>query len=625
VISMKLPGRQKIAVPDNLDMHWRAQMAINGLMGTVDPKCHYEPYFLTYYGARPAYMLHWSSLVAGVQPKYIEALALMKAITGAFDIENEAGLLQATLDNIEEDGMIYDRALPERPWNVGVGYGRKGWNEDYSSINGSGRLMNAMWYYYQLTGDEAYKRAIRRCAEKVYDIAVRKGDYAYFPDSKCGNDFSWIKGGWPNTDEPGGPGEGVEGSVVYFMTMPVRGLMKWYQVSGDERMAELSQRLVKFAMKPKFYGGYVELDPAVGAERAHVWGHIHGHMAAFRGILDYATVTGDAGALEFCRDGYEWLRHNLSPQLGYGEGFEGCCVADWPAMGIALSDAGMGDNWDDVDHAIRNAAAQYQCLDKESLYKIGEKYAERPRDSRFGAPYDFRYARSIALDPVPGLEETGDVVERSLGAIANFNVGGRYQGPVQMHCCTGNGVQAFYYGWEAAIRHSGGVSTVNLFFTRFSKWMDLISFLPYEGKVLINNKRSGSINVRIPGWVLLKSVRLSVNGNIITPDTSGRYIRLSGLTGAELIIIEFPQPVRKMSITLPNLNGRHRAPLVVKANFIGSTCIGIDGNDAEDPTGSEPPWVKMFEYPGYYRRFREGSYAEKEADYHVPDKIIKWY
>jgi len=401
--------------------------------------------------------------------------------------------------------------------------------------------------------------------------------------------------------------------------------MKWYQVSGDERMLELSQRLVKFAMKPKFYGAFIELDPVVGAERAHVWGHIHGHMAAFRGILDYAAITGDINALEFCRDGYEWLRHNLSPQLGYGEGFEGCCVADWPAMGIALSDAGMGDYWDDVDHAIRNATAQYQCLDEDGLYRIGEKYAERPMYSRFGAPYDFRYSKSIALDPIPGLEELDNVVGRSIGAISNFNVGGRYQGPVQMHCCTGNGVQAFYYGWEAAIRHNAGTSTVNLFLTRFSKWMDLISYLPYEGKVLIKNKNSRNINVRIPGWALIKNVCVKINDNIIAPEYAGRYIMLSNLDGTERIEITFQQPKRKLSITVPNLNHRPRLPTVVTANFIGSTCVGLDGNGEEDPTGSEPPWVRFFGYPGYYKEFRDGGYAEKETNYYVPDKVIKWY
>ena len=40
-ISMKLPEGKKIQVPDNLDLAWHAKLSINGLMGTIDPNCHY--------------------------------------------------------------------------------------------------------------------------------------------------------------------------------------------------------------------------------------------------------------------------------------------------------------------------------------------------------------------------------------------------------------------------------------------------------------------------------------------------------------------------------------------------------------------------------------------------------
>ena len=626
-ISMKIPDEKKITIPDNLDLVWHAKLAINGLMGTIDPKVYYEPYFLTYYQARPAYFLHWSSMPSGVQPKYLEALALMKCITGASEIQHEAGFLKSILDNIEEDGLMYDRAIPERPWNVGVGYGRKGWNADYANVAGNGRLINGFWYYYQLSGDEVYKKAMQRCAEKINEIAVRKDDYAYFPDPKCGNDFSWIKSGWPHTDEPGGPQEGNEGSTVFYQTLPIRGLIKWYQLSGDERMLELSRKLAIFGMKHNFYGAGHELDPVVGAERAHTWGHIHGNMAAFRGILDYAVIAGDIKALEFVNDGYQWYRHHISPHLGSSAGYESCCVGDWPALGIALSDAGVGDYWDDVDYAIRNAATQAQCMDAEAYYEMGRKFAERPKDSRYGQNDDFRFSRSIAVDPIPGLEDVDNVIERSMGAMCNALQGGRFQKPNQMACCTGNGIQGFYYAWEAAIRHNAGTSTVNLFYTRFSPWMDLISYLPYEGKIIIKNKATKKLNVRIPSWVLLGNVCLKVNGNFLTPEFTGRYICLGSLDGNEQIEITFPQPKRTLHITVPDYNNRPHGlgRSAVTVNLVGSTIIGFSDNEEESSMGVEPTRIKLYEYPHYYMNFRKGIYAEKETNYHVTGKIIKWY
>ena len=613
---------ETIRIPDNLDLAARAQLGLHGLIGTCDPDVYYEPYFLTYYSARPAYFLHWSTMMSGVKPKFLEAFALLKCITGSPDTSQEKDFVKSFLDEVEEDGFIYDRKDPRRPWNVGVGYGVKSFNEDYANIAGNGRMANAFWYMYQLTGDETWKTALKRCAEKLHGVAVLKDNYAYYPDSKCGNDFSWIKAGWPNTDEPQTSNEGCEGATTFYQSLPIRGLMKWYQVSGDERMIDLSKRLINFFTKPRFYGGVVDVEPSYGAQRAHFWGHVHGNLAAFRGILDYACVTGDMKSLEFVRDGYEWMRQNMCPQLGQDVYLEGCSVGDLPAIAIQLTDAGMGDYWDDVEHIIRNATAQAQVTDTESIRKIGESYAERPKDARYGAPGDFRFTRNINItDPIPNLECVDNVLERSVGAIINNLHNGRYQSANQMACCTGNGLQGFYYAWEAAIRHNGGTSTVNLLFTRFSEWLDLLSFLPYEGKIIIRNKTSKNINVRVPAGVMLGNVRLTVNGNDTVPVFCGRYITLAGVSGGEEITITFPQNIRKLTLTIPNINGRmHWGFPKVTANFAGSTCIGLDG-EGESIFGSESVLVKQFDEPKYH----SSETLFKDAPYYVPPKVIKWY
>jgi len=622
-LSLTFPSSPKISVPDNLDLVWRAKLAINGLLGTCDERCWYEPYFLTYYSANPAYFLHYGSQPSGVQPKFLEALALMKCMTGATYVEHEDAFLQSILDNCEEDGFIYDRALPQRPWNVGIGYGQKDWNEDYANVAGNGRLINGMWYYYQLTGDEVWKKGMKRAAEKIYDITIQKSDYAYIPNPQCGNEFSWIKSGWPHTNEPDDPNEGVEGVVLFYQALPVRGLMKWYQVSGDERMLELSRRVASFCMKSRFYGAN-EMDPEAGAERAHTRGHLHGNMAALRGILDYSAIAGDIRALEFVNDGFQWLRQHITPQLGYNDFYEGCCVGDYAALAIALTDAGMGDYWDDVDHAVRNALTQMQTTDADGLRRIGEMFADRPAGSRWYAYDDFRYLMQVALDPIPGIEGNDNVVERSIGGMTNFFSRGMYQTPHQMSCCTANGNQGFYYAWEAAIRHDSGTSTVNLFYTRFTPWMDMVSYLPYEGKVTIANKQSKTICIRIPGWVRLSGVCVKVNGNAVTPVYTGRYVLLSWLIGNESIEITFPQPKRSLSITLPDYNQRRwQGRTRIEANLIGSTCVGF--NTQADIRGTEPAMIKLYEHPGHYENFRTGTLVMKEADAYVAPKIIKWY
>jgi hypothetical protein len=231
--------------------------------------------------------------------------------------------------------------------------------------------------------------------------------------------------------------------------------------------------------------------------------------------------------------------------------------------------------------------------------------------------------RNYGLGPeMVNIECDDNVLERSLGTIAHMMLLGRYQKPTVMSCCTANGNQGYYYAWEAAVRHSGGISDINLFYTRFSEWLDLISYLPYEGKVIINNKATKNLNVRIPGWTLIKNVCVKVNGNVVTPESAGgRYIRLSGLNGREEIEITFPQPKRTLDITVPLYNsypGRHVPAL--KVNLIGSTVIGFEESGEADPS-----LIKMFEYPGYYKKYRSGEFAEKEVSYYAPEKSIKWY
>ncbi|MGE5224438.1 MAG: hypothetical protein ACM3PY_18535, partial [Omnitrophica WOR_2 bacterium] len=241
-----------IQVPASLDLLERARLGIHGLAGTVDPQVDYEPYFLTFFGARPAYMIHWSSMVSGVMPKYVEAFPLLRCMTGSDDdIDIEHGILKAVLANIADDGLIYDCKRPDRPWNVGLGYGKKTWDEDYSNLAGDGRLLCGMDFYAQLSGDPYWQQLMKRTAERMLELAVVKEHYAYYPNLGCGNDFSYPRySGWTHTEEPPTAHEGAEGATTFYLAQPIRGLIRWYLRSGDERFLELCRKLASFVTLP---------------------------------------------------------------------------------------------------------------------------------------------------------------------------------------------------------------------------------------------------------------------------------------------------------------------------------------------------------------------------------------
>ena len=620
---MSKDDSKKVAMPASLDLVERARLGINGLMGTLNPDVDYAPYFLTFYAARPAYMVHWSSMVSGVLPKYAGAMALLRCMSGCDDQRDvEQGMLAAVLANSAEDGLIYDRVDPRRPWNVGVGYGRKGWNEDYSCLAGDGELVCAMDWHYQLSGDDEWKRRMQRTAERMLALAIMHEDYAYYPNVGCGNDFSYPRqSGWIHTHEPQGPQEGGEGATAFYLALPIRGLIRWYQHSGDERMLDLAGKLAKFVTLPKFWGGAVELEPSYGPTRAHWWGHFHGTLKALRGLLEYAMVAGDYRVKCFARDGYEWARHHLEPRLGLDNCLEGCSTADLVALGIQLSDAGIGDYWDDVDHVVRNSLCEAQVTDLDGLRHIGEVSPERPKDAAWGAAYDWRFSSGILYAPLPGQECTDRVLERSIGAFACNLLGGRYQSPFQMHCCTSNGNQAFYYAWEAVVRDQGEAAVVNLWFNRFSPWLDLESYLPFEGKIILRTKSARHLSIRIPAWVQRSRLVCLVDDQPVATVWAGAYIILSSLPAGAVVTLQFPLTRETVTLPIPNMNSRqYRGVAQVTATFKGSTCIGL-AEAEEEVHGMQPAWVPMFRRPAY----QQDQAPMREVPHHVVEHPIRWY
>src|SRR5262249_34854795 len=118
------PRSRPRMVPDTLDLADRARLGINGLLGSLDPRANYDPYFLIFFMADPPYMVHYSTQYSGVLPKYVEALPLLRLVSGSDQhADAERAMIEAILENTSHDGLIYDEERPDRPWNSGIGYG----------------------------------------------------------------------------------------------------------------------------------------------------------------------------------------------------------------------------------------------------------------------------------------------------------------------------------------------------------------------------------------------------------------------------------------------------------------------------------------------------------------------
>ena len=109
-------------------------------------------------------------------------------------------------------------------------------------------------------------------------------------------------------------------------------------------------------------------------------------------------------------------------------------------------------------------------------------------------------------------------------------------------CCTGNCTPAMYCAWESVVRCTDDAAQINLFLNRASPWLDLDSYLPYEGKVVIHNKLARKLSVRIPGWVDIKDVQSRINQRLAKPFLAGRFLVFDRIPAHADIILTFPIP-----------------------------------------------------------------------------------
>jgi hypothetical protein len=620
-------------VPDTLDLAERGGMAIHGMLGSLDPAADYECAFLNILDVHPAYMLHWSSMVSGVMPKYVEALPLLRLMSGSGrDREIEAGFVQAMLRNAEEDGLIYDRASAKRPWNVGVFYGRADWNEDYANLAGNGRYLAGLLFWHQWTGDPVWLGRARKTAERMLELAIVDGDQAWYPNPGLGNDFSYPRqSGWTTKAPPEKATEGFEGGAMFYLFQPLRGWSRYYTATGDERFLELSRRFVNTGLQEKFWAGAGDMAPAASAERGRFKIHFHASMAAVRGVLDYALVAGDHRAMEFGLNAYLYARQTGLNRLGlfptHHEGTEGCSIADMIGMAVALTDAGLGEFWDDVEMYARNGLIEAQAADPDELERVSSQGKERPPGSGFGGHFDGRFSQANNKGVLPGQEIHERVLERTLGAFGHLS-GARYQTPMMMHCCTGNCCQGLYYAWEGIVRPEGRGAAVNLWLNRRSPWVDVWSWLPHQGRLVVQNKGMERIAVRKPAWAGCAAVRCWIDGRQAAPEWRGNRMVFDGLAGGERLELEVPCRLERARYTLVNLGDPANSQERYAIEFKGHTAIGAELVERAGKATSQS-WYGEGER-NWYRIFRRESWRAEQAPmrpapgYVHPEKLVHW-
>jgi hypothetical protein len=600
-------GRYRATVPDTLDLTARAELAINGLAGTLD--WEHVPEFYFRVTLAPPTMVHDALSFCACGPKYFESFPMMRAMTGSdlyADIERR--YRDYMLGSIEDDGLFYAKIGPERPWD-------KTSPEDYANIYGQGRMIRAMLANYYYDHDPEWMKRLAEMVNKLREIAVYKDDYVYYPTSPgYGDIFSYPKSGWKITELRRGPQQTMADLPDHTMGIPtylggtLLPLVRYAEVARDEKALDLAGKLTRFLLKPDsawIPDGYAK--GVTPAEHGQFRGHFHGHTMTLRGILAYGVATNDTALKTFARDGYEFARTMGISRLGWFEEFTGkhshetCGLGNMVALGIQLSEAGVGDYWDDVDGYVRNHLVEGQFIN---------------------------LAEMKGLNPALSAEQE-KILERSIGTFAGWGTPVAL-GTVMMNCCMANGSQALYYPWERTVRYSDGTARVNLLLNRASPWLDVDSYLPYEGRVVLHNKQAERIQVRIPGWVDRQTVRCEVDGKPRPTLFAGNFLLLDTLQANSMITLSFP--IREETQTFVLDDYGHQGSQILKTytydiTFRGSTALKVVSSMEETMTyeNRKPAAVPTYAVYRDREQLRQASAPMKSVERAAGEaQILSW-
>ena len=247
-------------------------------------------------------------------------------------------------------------------------------------------------------------------------------------------------------------------------------------------------------------------------------------------------------------------------------------------LALYLTRAGVGDYWDDVDRWVRNMYAEGQIRDASFLDGIPDSYFATEPSAR---PH----------------KDTRDIPHRSVGSflgwmrandgldVVKTQEGPKLSGHSIMHCCTANGARTLYYVWDSIVTREADEVRVNLLLNRASPWLDVLSYLPCEGKVILHIKDAVKVGVRMPEWCNPMDVQVSVGNKSRKPLIEGRFIRVAWLNPGDQLTLSFPVPERVVHRVI----GEIPYKLVLR----GSNVVSIDPKGIAFPLYSDGPTGKQ--------------------------------
>ncbi|MGI9072471.1 MAG: hypothetical protein ACR2JB_14415 [Bryobacteraceae bacterium] len=289
--------------------------------------------------------------------------------------------------------------------------------------------------------------------------------------------------------------------------------VRFYELTGYAPALQFAARLSRW---PLYHDDTVT--PSGVITRTGWEGHLHAWMDTFSGIIRCAR----AGAPELDRRDitqrayrmFEWVRANYTSPFGWVADSVGAktCETDTITSAIRLAleliKEGHAEYWNDIERFVRNQLVENQFRNLETLHIADPKVAR-------GVHGCF----DSWADP------------NTLLAVKNGDIEG---------CCINGGMRGLFLASQNAIHETAKEIRVNLLINAATPGLEVASYLPSEGRLVLYARGGKRIRVRTPDWLNPNNVRVSGPAGFHS-EVESSAVWLKGVVAGP-IVLRFEQP-----------------------------------------------------------------------------------
>lgn len=502
-----------------------ARMAAESLMHRLDREAGFRPYFdlSAHEGRIRARHASWDCV--DMAARFTDAWIGIRQMMDWPMSEEEAGVRAYLLANQNPaDGLFYDFGFQ----NADCGLAEL--EPETADMFCQSRALMGLTSWFLESGEARIQDSIERLAKGLWEVAAKKDDFCYY----LGHRYS--PSGWTGVSAYESKDLGPTALPAYGV-LQILPLARYWEATGSPAAERLIRGLKNFFLR----------ESNIFRPDGSFSGHLHswGILPSTAGILRYAIAIGDEGLIRWCKSVWDYTLAHCSSfgwvpdGIGVDDGIitgETCCCTDLIHLGVKLAECGYEECFDYIGTMLRNQLIENQVRDI----------------SRF----DFAWPEVEAM--TMGAYDSW-VMPNGLTGCSELGLEG---------CCTASAIRAFYLAWNHAITHKNGVVGINLMMTRRSEWLDTISHQPFGGRFSIQVHKPVTVMVRMPAWINLHKLRVTMNGTPVRPAWVSAHLCLRDMRPDSRVELEFPIPERQTEEEV--------AGSTYQLSWRGSTLMRID-------------------------------------------------